>query len=199
MQPLMGGMSAGMSWLASSPGSPHGEKDREVSSSSTVTQCHTVTRSHQTGKSRTIFVLPRGRMSSSPLGEHQSRAWVPCPLNNSSGAGDGPSKPVLTCGVSKQTFTFAEPLEWADLNFYVICFNHSVVTWIMSWGEVEKHQNLLVPHPHLVSASFPWLPSHSISSAGLLPSLQPEFGYKLIFIDIKPESMYSVLLFLSPL
>lgn len=32
MQPLMGGMSAGMSWLASSPGSPHGEKDGEVSS-----------------------------------------------------------------------------------------------------------------------------------------------------------------------
>lgn len=99
-------------------------------------------------------------------------------------------------------FTFAETLEWPDLNFSVVCVNHSVVTWTMSWGKVEKHQNLLVPHPPPGACILPLvplqMPADSISSAGLLPTLRG-FGYKSVFININTELMCSVLLFLSPL
>lgn len=76
---------------------------REVRSSSIVTQCHSVTRSHQAGKSRIILFclgvagvhLPRGSIRAEP-GCH-------VPPHNSSGAGNAPSKPVLTYGGSEQT------------------------------------------------------------------------------------------------
>lgn len=55
---------------------------REVSSSSTVTQCHSVTRSHQAGKSRITFVSLRGSRSSSPLGCIRAEPGCHAPPHN---------------------------------------------------------------------------------------------------------------------
>lgn len=93
--------------------------------------------------------------------------------------------------------TFAAALEWPDLNFHVIHFNGSVVTWTISQGESEKASNPSRSSPP-TRCLHPSFPAHSISSAGLLPTLRG-FGYKFIFIDRKSELMYSVLLSLSPL
>lgn len=68
------------------------------------------------------------------------------------------------------------------------------MTWSLAWGEVEKHQNLPVPHPSGGACS-PRLvplkvPAESISSAVLLPT-SGGFGYKFIFIK-KKKSFYTV-------
>lgn len=63
--------------------------------------------------------------------------------------------------------------------------------WSLAWGEVDKHQNLLIPHPPLGACSLQLVPlqapADSISLPVLLPTLSG-FGYKFIFI--KKKSAY---------
>lgn len=68
-------------------------------------------------------------------------------------------------------FTLAKALEQPERqnSNFVIHFNYTVVTWSLAWGEVEKHQNLLVPPPP-AGACILWLvplqlPADSISPA----------------------------------
>lgn len=141
----------------------------EVSSSSTVTQCHSVTRSHQAGKSRITFVLPRAAGAHLLWGTSEQSLGsmaLPTTLLEQEMLPQSLSRPVEAVSRAEDgLFTFAETLEWADLNFSVACFNLSVVTWTMPWGEVEKHQKLPVPHPHLVPASFHWFPCRCLQTA----------------------------------
>lgn len=58
--------------------------------------CHSVPFCHQKPpgwEQQDQFYFAQGEQELISPGEHQSRAWVPCPAHNSSGAGEAPSKP----------------------------------------------------------------------------------------------------------
>lgn len=110
----------------------------------------------------------------------------------------GPSCPMEVVGrPENRLFTLAKALEQPEgqISNCVIHFNHTIVTWSLAWGEVKKHQNLLVPPPpagacilRLVPLQ---LPADGISLAVWLPTLGG-FGYKFIFMVKKKKNLCTV-------
>lgn len=96
--------------------------------------------------------------------------------HNSPEAGYAPLEPVLPCGGGGQTwrlFTLAEALEQLErqTSIFVICFNHTLVTWSI--------QNLFFPYPSPCACSPQWFPCACLQTAS--PWLYyGGFGYKFI-------------------
>lgn len=85
---------------------------REVRSSSTVIQCHSVTSSHQLGKAGSLSFCPGVAGVHLPQRSIRAGPGCPGPPHNSYGAGNAPSKPVLTYRGSEQTWRWTVYLCW---------------------------------------------------------------------------------------
>lgn len=104
MEALMGGMSAGMSWLAPCPGSPPGEKDGQRSAPAALPLSAILSpEATRLGKAGPLLFYPGAAGARFPWGSLRAEPGCHAHPPDSSGAGDAPSKPVLSCGVREQT------------------------------------------------------------------------------------------------